>query len=69
MTVEASIDLEAEEKVFSFPDLPLFRRTNSNYVYKLSEGRAVRHEVVLGALSGEEIAVAQGLERGGRGNR
>jgi RND family efflux transporter MFP subunit len=64
MTVEASINLEAEEKVILIPRSAVVSENKSNYVYKLSEGRAIRHPVVIGALSGDEIAIAQGLNAG-----
>ena len=64
MTVAAAIDLEAEEEVILIPWSAVVAENNSNYVYKLFGGQAVRHPVVIGARSGDEIAVAQGLNAG-----
>jgi RND family efflux transporter MFP subunit len=64
MAVEASIDLGAKEKVFLVPRAALASDDKGRYVYKLSDGRAVRHPVVTGAVRGDEIAVSQGIEEG-----
>ncbi len=64
MAVEVSIELEAEEEVILIPRSAVFSENKSNYVYKLSQGQAVRHQVVLGTLTGDEVAIAQGLNVG-----
>ena len=64
MMAEASIDLEAEEEGFLVPRSAVVSENDSTYIYKISGGKATRHEVVLGTLRGDEIAVAQGLNAG-----
>jgi RND family efflux transporter MFP subunit len=64
MMVEASIDLEAEEEGFLVPRSAVVSENDSTYIYGISGGKATRHEVVLGTLRGDEIAVAQGLNAG-----
>jgi len=61
MTAEVSINLEAEEEWFLVPRSAVVSENNRTYIYKLFEGQAARHEVVLGTLRGDEIAVVQGL--------
>ncbi|MGH7852724.1 MAG: efflux RND transporter periplasmic adaptor subunit, partial [Candidatus Binatia bacterium] len=41
-----SIDLEAEEEILLIPRSAVVSENQSNFVYKLSEGQAVRHPVV-----------------------
>jgi RND family efflux transporter MFP subunit len=64
MTAEVSIALEAEEEVFLVPRSAVVSENNGTYIYKISGGKAARHEVVLGTLTGDEITVAQGLHAG-----
>ena len=64
MAVQGTIDLDAEEDVILIPQSAVFAENKRNYVYKLIEGQATRHHVVLGASKADEIAVAQGLSAG-----
>jgi multidrug efflux pump subunit AcrA (membrane-fusion protein) len=64
MSVEGLIDLEKEGEALLIPRSAVFSENNSEYVYKLSAGRAARHRVVLGSVRGDEIAVTQGISAG-----
>ena len=46
------------------PRSAVFAENKRDYVYKLFQGQAIRHQVVLGALRGDDIAVARGLSVG-----
>ena len=64
MSVEGFIDLEREGETLLIPRSAVFSESNSEYIYKLSAGRAARHRVVLGSVRGDEIAVTQGISSG-----
>jgi RND family efflux transporter MFP subunit len=54
---QAVIALEKHEDVLLVPKRAVVLRDGKNYVYKVADGRAVRQEVALGAIHGEEIAI------------
>ena len=64
MSVEGLIDLGREGEALLIPRSAAFSENNSEYVYKLSAGRAARHRIVLGSVRGDEIAVTQGISSG-----
>lgn len=64
MYVEGAIDLDAEEDALLIPRSAVLSENESHHIYKVSDGHAVRQQIVLGAPRGEEITVAQGVEAG-----
>jgi membrane fusion protein, multidrug efflux system len=64
MYVEGAIDLDAEEDALLIPRSAVLSEDESHHIYKVSDGHAVRQQIVLGAPRGEEITVAQGVEAG-----
>ena len=64
MQVEALIDLDSLEDFLLVPRSAVILRNESNYLYKVADGRAVLQQIVIGRERGEEIAIVQGLQEG-----
>jgi RND family efflux transporter MFP subunit len=64
MLVEASLDLNSDEKILLVPRSAVASENQVDYVYKVAAGRATRQQVVLGWERGEEVTVVQGLKEG-----
>lgn len=64
MLVEASIDLNIDEKILLVPRSAVASANQVAYVYKIAAGLATPQRVLLGSERGEEVAIVHGLKEG-----
>lgn len=62
MAADALIMLERDETILRVPRAAVVESGGKNYLFKLEGGRAIRQEIKLGASTGDEIAIDQGVE-------
>jgi RND family efflux transporter MFP subunit len=60
---DALVRLDRSEEVLLVPRVAISESGGSNYLFKLSDGRAVRQEVELGAVEDDDVVIQRGISR------
>ena len=64
MPVEAAIDVEMAKESVWIPRPATMLVDGENYVFKITNGRAMRQPVTLGPENGDDIAILEGVQEG-----